>query len=490
MPEPNAFKEVTDAVKQATKDVTKQITGLAQDGVTKIRQTFSEEMEELMAFGETVFGRVKAAVSPMFAYLTRFFFKSKFLQGTLATLKNLLKIEKKREKRDLAKMGLKKDWWGLILKGMGLLLGGAAGLAIGALGAILAPILGPIIKPVEIMVKAFRFISGKLSAAKKFFTAKDPFGLGAFSQPMKEGGILRRIFDWFKGLKRFFPKSVITAAETGIKWAGKIGKWIGKIGKLFMKAVRFVGKWGGSFVIKAFMKGLNKIFWPFQIVMSAIEFVKGFMATEGDFVDKWVGGVKAVIKDFFGFPISLFGKLIDWVAEKFGIENLGAEKFLTDGFNKFVDTIAKLPIWVKDQFLEKMGMAFNAIKEIDFVDMITGVFDFIVGIWDRFIIKIHEWAQYLPDWMIKDSTGGLLKGLESMAESAEERESDRLAREQLEIQKQTLEEQKKMNQKTLGNTQINNVNSGGGSSGRMTPAKGADAKEVTTATDPLFALMG
>jgi hypothetical protein len=328
------------------------------------------------------------------------------------------------------------------------------------------------------VVNAFAYIAGKLSAAKKFLTAKDPFGLGAFSQPLKEGGIIRRVLDWFKNLKRFIPKSVLTAAEFGMKWAGKLGRWALKIGKLFMKAVRFVGKFGGSWLIKTFMKGLNKIFWPFQIIMSAIEFVKGFMSTKGDFVDKFIGGVKAVIKEFFGFPIALFGKLIDWVAEKFGIENLGAEKWLTDGFNNVIDAIGDFFVFIKDWIKDKTVSALNTWNDFSFVDAVKSVFDFLVGIWDKFIIKIHEWASHLPSWMIRDTE--LMKGLESMAEGAQEREADRLAAEQLKVQKETLEQQKMLNKKTLGNTQIIQNTSDNSPQGRMAPETTKLSRDVMT----------
>jgi hypothetical protein len=489
MPEPSTFKPVTDAVKQAVKDVSTQMINITNDVTSKFRSTFSDEMEELVSFGETIFGRVQTAVTPMFSYLTRFFFKSKFLQETSSTLKGLLKIEKKREKRDLAKMGLgKKGILDMIMQGLGMglgmILGSIAATLGAAVGIILAPLIGGITEPIRMAAKAL-----------KMFTQSKPF-----QSVMKflrgDSKIIKAIkteigyfTSWIKSLTKLINPRILDATK---KSFGIIAKVFGKIGKL---AKWIMGSPLGKGFLWGFKKGLKWIFWPIQVVMSAIEFVKGFMSTEGDFVDKFAGGVKAVIKDFFGVPIELLGNLIDWVAEKFGIENLGATKFLTDSFNFLVDAIYYIPLKIKDWLKEAIGNAFNWAKtNINIGETLGNIFSFITDFLDSIWIGLQNLVNELPDWMksmIKKSNVGdaLLSGLEKMAEGATERQSDKLAEEQLKVQKETLEQQKMLNKKTLGNTQINAPTTGGSGSGRQTPSTTKDTKDVMNeswAMDPMM----
>lgn len=434
MPQESTFKPVTEAVKQAVKDVGSQIQGLGSDITGKFRQTFDEEMEEIVSWGESVFGRVKQIFGPFLSSIGQWFLQTKLLKSTAGFLKKMLSIEEWRKKRERMEQGFKKKSLLMdILRGLGMFFGLAAGAGAAILGAILAPILGPIIKPLEILGKAFMAFKTRVIGIVKWIRqfSKDPFGLGSFR--MSKAGPLKKIFDFFSSIRKLIPPKVLSMAKTGFSWISKIFKWIIGIGTKIMSL-------GGGKLFGILMKSLNRVFWPLQIIVSVIDFVKGFMATEGDIVDKIYGGINNVLKEFFGYPIALLGKLVDWVAEKFGIENLGAEEFLTDGFNKLVDVFTSIPIFFKDLIKGWIIDAIDVIRDSDITGIFQPIFDFFEKMKDKIITGIYKYIQNSPLLQkILNFAGGadFLKNLETQVNDIQNRE-----REMTEYEKQRLEQEK------------------------------------------------
>lgn len=495
MPEPSTFKPVTDSVKQAVKDIASGMKDLGNDLAGKIRATFDEELEEIVSMGEMIFGKVSnffRGVKENFQQnAENWFHITRPLKNIQNFLKGIFQIEARNEKRRLMGLGLtKKGILGTILKGFGLLLGLGAGL----LGAILAPILGPVIKPMQVMAWVLGKIGNKLLTFYKFIktmSGKDPFGLGAFAQPLKKGGRLFRLFEWFKNLERFIPKGILTASSKGLKWIGKIFGWIREAGAWVMKM-------GGSKLLSMFMKGLNRVFYPIQIVMSAIEFVKGFMKTEGDIIDKFYGGVKAVIKDFFGLPISLMGKLIDWIAEKFGIENLGAEKFLTDGFNKLVDVFIGIPLFLKDLIkgwlTDAAEWAKNNISGASISSIAQTIGDFFKNALDSILASIYGvvGGGVMEEFARTNKIGSkYMDILKNASERVEEREMTEYQKKMLEKEDEKIKIQKEIAEKTGKGGYIMGGGSGANEVGRMTPdhAKTSRDTESYNSSDPLLGPM-
>ena len=432
MPEPSTFKPVTETVKQAVKDIGGQIKGLGDDVTGKIRATFDEEMEEIVSWGETVFGRVKQVFGPFLSSIGQWFMQTKLMKSTAGFLKKILGIEQRREKKERAGLGIKvKGWFDKLLpilaSGIGFLVSGLGAM----LGGILAPFIAPLTEPFRMLSNVF----GKLTKTKGWLRfskfMKDPFGLGAFKAD--KGGPLKRIFTWFRNLSRFVPKGLITAAQKGLKMFKTLFGWIGKAGK-------FVAGAFGSGFLKGFMASVKKIFWPIQIIMSVIDFIKGFQDTEGDIFDKVVGGVKNVLKEFFGFPVKILGMLIDWVAEQFGIENLGAKDAMMDAFNWFIDFPLDLITTAKDFFVDMLPKAWAALGNVN-LDIFTPILDYfgkikdgiLAGIWSY--IDSHPWMKKLISGV---GGGGILKSLEDTAKDVENRQKEEMT----EYEKQRLEQEK------------------------------------------------
>ena len=63
------------------------------------------------------------------------------------------------------------------------------------------------------------------------------------------------------------------------------------------------------------MQGLKlgfKVFgWPLTILLGVIDFIRGFVSTEGTMAEKIKGGLVKVVDGLIGLPVKLFG----WIAD-------------------------------------------------------------------------------------------------------------------------------------------------------------------------------
>jgi hypothetical protein len=162
-------------------------------------------------------------------------------------------------------------------------------------------------------------------------------------------------------------------------------RWLGKFIKPVMNVFRLIGAWMLKFpilgpLVKGIIKGFNTLVWPLQIVLSLIDFVKGFMATEGDLLDKIKGGVMVAIMKFLELPIRAFG----WLLEQIGVEDATAKiagrvkqvigfifDFVASIFQGILDMVKIFP-WdavktvikgVADTFLSPFKGVWDYIKE-------------------------------------------------------------------------------------------------------------------------------
>jgi hypothetical protein len=126
------------------------------------------------------------------------------------------------------------------------------------------------------------------------------------------------------------PFTLLKRALMGItpiaKFFGKFGKAV-KGMKLFQyadDAVKWVAKLPilGTF-FSAFKTGFKFLAWPIQAVFSLIDFIQGFMGTEGTLIDKIKGGLWGVIEGFIELPVKLFGWIADWFLGLFDIKVQG-----------------------------------------------------------------------------------------------------------------------------------------------------------------------
>ena len=110
----------------------------------------------------------------------------------------------------------------------------------------------------------------------------------------------------------------------GLKTFGKGGKGLEILGKIsgFFKELPKRSKLIGKFV-KGFMKGFKILGWPLTILLGVIDFIKGFMTTEGSIIDKIKGGLIGAIKGFIEFPVKVIGWIADKILGLFGVEIKG-----------------------------------------------------------------------------------------------------------------------------------------------------------------------
>ena len=165
----------------------------------------------------------------------------------------------------------------------------------GALALLTAAILGGIIRkfllPFELTFgKIFQALRLKtaLSTMKNFFTGKFPF----------LGKLFARLGVWWDKIIKAF------------KW---VGTKIPFLSKLF-GALKF---------------GFKFLGWPLQIILSVIDFIRGFAKAEGTIGERVVAGIKFALEQFFELPVKVLGWIIEKILGLFGIEVTGvADKIM------------------------------------------------------------------------------------------------------------------------------------------------------------------
>lgn len=226
-------------------------------------------------------------------------------------------------------------------KGM---LGTILAAALFTIGAVVGAVAGLILAP-------FRLLWAVLKGIK-------PLALG-----------IKKAVTWIKSFKLF-------------QWLDDLFKSVAKImPKSLVKGLKF---------------GFKKLFWPLQIIVSVIDFIEGFMGTEGTIIEKIKGGLWKVIEGFIKLPVKLFGWLADWVLELFGIEiEGGAASKIMEGIKWLFDKWWGMFTWF-------WGGVFNKLKDL------WGILE-MAGEW------ISEvWEQYGIGKMIKGLIGKFLNFVKNM----------------------------------------------------------------------------
>jgi hypothetical protein len=178
---------------------------------------------------------------------------------------------------------------------LGLILGAFAAIALamaGAAGFIAGGFVRSILIPFEVIYKAIRGITRFIIGDKAITRIGKFFGkffrvFGKIAQSNIVVSAYVRVGDFFIGVRKFFSKF-----------------------KFLLKIFKPVARLFDSF-LKGFIKGFKILGWPITILMTVIDFIRGFMATEGDILAKIEGGIKFAVKGFFELPIKIIGWIID-----------------------------------------------------------------------------------------------------------------------------------------------------------------------------------
>ena len=225
-------------------------------------------------------------------------------------------------------------------------------------GMITAGILGALVRkfllPFELMYKALKM--------KNIMTWVKGF-LGKFR-------IFARVMRWFKELK-------MSMLLKWIVWGQKFSR----VMPLFSKGLRLL--------LGAFRIGLKIFGWPLTILLAVIDFIRGFIATEGNIADKIMGGLKKAVMGFVELPIRLFGWIVEKVLGLFGVKVSGiADKILGNlewVIGLFVSFYRPI-IGFFEGFFKTEGSFIDRIKGgvKGWLDGMMDFFNYLSDTWDSF----------------------------------------------------------------------------------------------------------
>lgn len=179
--------------------------------------------------------------------------------------------------------------------------------------AVMAAWISKILLPFRLMLKAFK-VRPLIQGISNFFKVRFP-----------------------RFAKFFTKKGALGKLMLGINRVGKIVTG-------FLTKIPIIGR-----IVRALKFGFTKLVWPLQILLSVIDFIKGFQATEGNIFAKIKGGMKNVILKFIELPVMFLGWIVEKTAKLFGVELTNVGQSIMDWINKALNAIYKWgPIgWIK-----------------------------------------------------------------------------------------------------------------------------------------------
>ena len=89
--------------------------------------------------------------------------------------------------------------------------------------------------------------------------------------------------------------------------------------------------------MRYFIKGFRILGWPLQILMSVMDFIKGFSETEGSIFEKITAGLREAIIGFLELPIRFFSWITEKVLGFFGFEITGIADNILSGIREMFD---------------------------------------------------------------------------------------------------------------------------------------------------------
>lgn len=253
---------------------------------------------------QSYFGQISSPIRDILAPIL-------MIGGTMWKIFKIMKNRKKEENK-----GFFDQIKELLFNGVTVL-----GMAIGLIGGLIyQKIMAP-----------FRIIEKGLSVFAGLFT-----GAG-------EGGLIGKFLSWFKGLTTILKESsmFVGAAEMGASVWNGLKTFVGFFSSIFRALPGIEPLLAG---LKVGFGWAEKLFWPLQIIMSLVDFISGFMATDGNILDKIMGGLKQVFKGL----VEPFLTLGNWIGKFFGFDNL--MKTIRDG----IDQATWLPDWVRKNMVKML----------------------------------------------------------------------------------------------------------------------------------------
>lgn len=184
----------------------------------------------------------------------------------------------------------------------------------------------------------------------------------------------------------------------------------GKIAKMFSKIddIPFIGR-----LFKAVKFGFKWLGWPLTILLSAIDFIRGFSATIGTLWEKVRGGLWGAVEGFIFF---LPDTIMAWTHMLFdSMADLNPIAPIIDFIEKFMGTEGTFWQKIKEGFVYALASLQQRIQKwqrplLEAIQpIIAGVINFFVDFWNQAVSWI---ASKIPSWMPKKDA--ILGGLTSV----------------------------------------------------------------------------
>jgi len=211
-------------------------------------------------------------------------------------------------------------------------------------------------------------IGGILGGLARRFVLPFEIFLGAIKRLPFIGKAIGGIIDWFGKLKLIQKITGFGPVKKFIDiFKGVIGKF-SFLTKIFKTGGGVLGRFATSF-----MKGFKILGWPFTVLLGVIDFIKGFMGTEGTLMQKLQGGLSEAIKGFIELP----AKVVGWIGEKLlGLAGIQVEKGEIAGkIMGFVDKVV-------DMIFHPWDYLMAGVKKFTgwFIDLWNGLMDGIINL--------------------------------------------------------------------------------------------------------------
>jgi lysozyme len=198
------------------------------------------------------------------------------------------------------------------------------------------------------------------------------------------------------------------------KWATtfeKAEKFIVPVTEAITKTIGYLSKFKKIILIlsskfamfaAAFKVGFKLFGWPLQLLLSVIDFIKGFkQSAETTLIGKVKDGIKNIIFKFLEFPVYLLGVLF----QKIFKTDIGGDEFV-EGLRKTIGFILDMITRPFEVVFELTKWFFNKIKDviISIYEFGQDVYDTVLDIYDDYIapliqiikkpfIAVYEWFQ-------------------------------------------------------------------------------------------------
>lgn len=225
--------------------------------------------------------------------------------------------------------------------------------------------------------------------------------LGALKRLPFIGKMISKAITWFSELKIIQKIMGFGPIKKFIDiFRGVIGKF-GFLTKIFKTGGQMFGRFA-----TAFARGFKILGWPLTLLLGVIDFIKGFMGTEGTFMEKLQGGLASAVKGFIELP----AKVVGWIAEKLlGLVGINIEKGMVAGkIMGFVDKVI-------DIIFHPWTYLMEGVKKFTgwFIDLWNGLMEGIIGM-----------AKKIPDWLGGAAIARTAEGLKFDKPSAADKVGD------------------------------------------------------------------